>query len=64
MEISKKSFRKNNKSDEELVFSEEEKTKIISYIESLKMDIVDLGILLYFKTGARPGELSAIKKKM
>lgn len=63
MEISKKSFRKNNKSDEELVFSEEEKTKIISYIESLKMDIVDLGILLYFKTGARPGELSAIKKE-
>lgn len=62
MEISKKSFRKNNKPDEELVFSEIEKDKIINYIKDSKMDIISLGILLYFKTGVRPGELSAIKQ--
>ena len=62
MEISKKSFRKNNKPDEELVFSEIEKDKIINYIQNSKMDIISIGILLYFKTGMRPGELSAIKQ--
>lgn len=62
MEISKKSFRKNIKQDEELVFTEDEKDKIISYIENSDIDIISLGILLYFKSGMRPGELSAIKQ--
>lgn len=62
MEISKKSFRKNIKQDEELVFSEIEKDKIINHIKDSDMDIISLGILLYFKTGMRPGELVAIKQ--
>lgn len=43
MEISKKSFRKNIKQDEELVFSEIEKDKIINHIKDSDMDIISLG---------------------
>lgn len=63
MDISRKIFRKNIKSDEELVFSEYETGKIIKYITESKLDILNLGILLYFKTGVRPGELVAVKKE-
>lgn len=62
MEISKKSFRKNLKSDKELVFTDKEIQTIYDYIIYSDMDIVNLGILLCFKSGVRPGELSALKR--
>lgn len=61
MEISHKSFRRSVKQDEEVVFSEKETTDIIDYIMKSKLDIINLGILLCFKTGVRPGELAGLK---
>lgn len=63
MDISKKSFRKVIKTDEELVFSEDETAKVTNYIMESDLDILNLGILLYFKSGARPGELVALKRE-
>lgn len=63
MEIPRKAFRRDAKPDEDLVFSEEETEIIVKYIESNPFDMLNLGILLAFKTGVRPGELSAIKKE-
>ena len=63
MDISKKSFRKVIKTDEELIFSEDETEKVINYIMESDLDILNLGILLYFKSGARPGELVALKRE-
>lgn len=61
MAISKKCFRKVIKTDEELIFSEDETDEVINYIMESDLDILNLGILLYFKSGARPGELVALK---
>lgn len=61
MDISKKSFRKVIKTDEELIFPEDETDEVINYIMESDLDILNLGILLYFKSGARPGELVALK---
>lgn len=60
MEISKKLFRKDVKDDNDLVFSSEECEKIMRFA-SENIDIRNLGILLLFKTGMRPGELAALK---
>lgn len=61
IEISRKSFRRNHKADEEQVFMEYELPKVIQYLEE-NQDIVNLGILLLFKTGLRIGELAGLKK--
>lgn len=61
MDISRKAFRKTQKRDDELVFMEAEQQKLFSYFESRENDIIDLGILLMFKTGLRPGELVSLK---
>ena len=63
MEISRKAFRRNQQPDEALVFSEEETDQIIQYIISSQLDLINLGLLLAFKTGVRPGELAALKKE-
>ena len=63
MEISPKSFRRIHHEDDELVFMEDEHQKILSYLTNQKNDIVNLGILLLFKSGLRPGELAALKKE-
>lgn len=60
IEISRKSFRKVVKEDEELVFMEDELPKIMSELLE-NQDIVNLGILLLFKTGMRIGELVALR---
>lgn len=60
MEISKKLFRKDVKCDSDLVFSSEECEKIMQFA-SENIDIRNLGILLLFKAGMRPGELAALK---
>ena len=61
IEISRKLFRKEVKSDEEQVFMIDELPKVTDYLES-NQDIINLGILLLFKTGLRIGELVALKK--
>lgn len=61
IEISRKSFRKNSKTEQELVFSEVETAKVTDYIINTFPDIISLGIMLMFKTGLRPGELVAVK---
>ena len=44
-----------------MIFSEDETDEVINYIMESDLDILNLGILLYFKSGARPGELVALK---
>ena len=61
MEISKKLFRRNVKSDDEQVFTTDELPKVLDYLKE-NPDIVNLGIFLLFKTGLRIGELAALKK--
>ena len=56
-------FKKNIKEDDELVFMDDEKKRLFNYFENKEMDLKDLGILLLFYTGMRPGELSAIQWK-
>lgn len=60
IEISRKSFKKIVKEDYEEVFMECEEPKVLNYLEETP-DILNLGILLMFKTGMRVGELVVIK---
>ena len=60
IEISRKSFRKVIKDDDEQVFMFDEVPKITEYLEQ-NQDMLNLGILLLFKTGLRIGELTALK---
>ena len=60
IEIPRKAFRKAKKQAEELVFGENEMPRVIAYLED-NLNIVNLGILLLFKTGMRIGELVALK---
>lgn len=61
MEIPKNIFRVVRKSNEKLVFTEEEMERVIDYIIRNSKKEADLGLVLCFKTGIRPGELSTIK---
>ena len=61
LDISKKSFRKVIKSDEEMVFTDEEIDMIVDYINNAEPSIINLGIILSFQAGLRSGELSALK---
>lgn len=61
MEISRRSFRKIIRCENELIFSEDETQALINFIMNRDLDLLDLGILLYFKSGVRPGELVALK---
>ena len=60
MDISKNSFREIEHEDDELVFTDEEKEKITVAIEDWGYDSINLAILLLFKTGCRPGEITAL----
>lgn len=63
IEISRKSFRRERKSDDDLIFTDEEIEKINELILGREDPyIIDYAILLLFKTGMRPGELSSLKK--
>lgn len=59
MEINKKVFKKTIKEDFEEVFMEDEEESVTHYLEN-NPDILNLGILLMFKTGLRVGELVAV----
>lgn len=61
IEISRKAFRRSVKTDSEQVFMEDELPKVLEYLEE-NSDIVNLGLLLLFKSGMRVGELAALKK--
>lgn len=60
MDISRKAFKKIIKEDYEEVFSDDEKDKIMGYMEK-HPDIYNLGIILIFETGLRVGELVGLK---
>lgn len=60
IEISRKSFRKKAKSDEETVFMENELPEVMNYLED-NLDIVNIGLVILFKSGLRIGELAALK---
>lgn len=61
IDISPKSFKKSYHSADELIFNREEIVKIKQYIDNAKPSIINLGILLDFLTGLRPGELAALR---
>lgn len=61
MEISAKRFSKKVIDISQLIYTEEEVSRIGNYIDSKERDVLDLGIILLFKSGMRPGELSALK---
>ena len=60
LDVSDRDFRKIVKEDYEEVYDEEETPIIMGYLEK-NTDIVNLGILLMFVTGARVGEVVALK---
>lgn len=62
MDCPRRGFRKNRKTENELVFTKEETDKIMDYFYSEELSIVDLGLVLLFYTGLRPGELAGLKK--
>lgn len=62
MEISPKRFEKKKLNPELQVYNSSEKLVMEKYLMS-NMDIINLGILLLFKTGLRIGELSALKRE-
>ena len=53
--------KKSSKSDEDLVFCDEEVKRITDYCNSTKK-LVDMGIILLFGSGVRVGELAALEK--
>lgn len=61
IDFSKKEFAKNIKDDIEQVFFEKEEKNITSLLCE-NPDIINLGILLMFKTGLRIGELCTLKQ--
>lgn len=60
IDTSETDFKKVIKEDYEEVFSEEEMTIIMDYLEN-NPDMMNLGILLMFVTGARVGEVVSLK---
>ncbi len=60
IEISRKRFRKNIKADDELVFMDDELPRVIDYLIENE-DIMNIGLLILFKSGLRIGELAALK---
>ena len=61
IEISPKSFKKVIVKDEEQVFTDAEVEKIVNFVRSREMTLINLGIVLAFQTGLRAGELSALQ---
>lgn len=62
IEISRNTFRKREIKNDLQVYSKDEKLRMEEYLEN-NLDIVNLGLLLVFKTGLRVGELAAVKKE-
>lgn len=60
IEFSKNTFKKVVRSDEELVFTEDELPRVLEEL-SKDLDLINLGLILMFKTGMRIGELAALR---
>lgn len=63
IEVPKKSLKKTIIRPEDLVFNEVEAKTILNYLARNYRSVVDLGIMLLFKSGLRPGELAALKRE-
>lgn len=61
LDISKKVFKKNIKNDEDIVFSKDEIKQIITFLDSEKPKITNLGVMMAIFTGMRVGEIVALK---
>ena len=61
IKFSKKEFKRITHEDNEMVFMVREENKIVPYLEQ-NIDLINLGLLLIFKTGLRIGELVALEK--
>lgn len=62
IEFSKKEFKQVHHEDNEQVFMTNEEEKMIQYLEE-NQDLLNLGLLLLFKTGLRIGELVSLNKE-
>jgi integrase len=62
IEFSKNEFQKVCHEDNEQVFMLDEEAKMLKYLED-NQDLVNLGLLLLFKTGLRIGELTSLNKE-
>lgn len=62
IEFSKNEFQKICHEDNEQVFMFDKEAKIIEYLET-HQDLLNLGLLLLFKTGLRIGELTSLNKE-
>jgi integrase len=60
IEFSKREFCQTKHADNEQVFMKDEERKITDYLVS-HQDLINLGLLLLFKSGLRIGELSVLK---
>lgn len=61
IEFSKNEFQKICHEDNEQVFMLDEEVKMLQYLEN-NPDLINLGLLLLFKTGLRIGELTCLNK--
>lgn len=61
IEFSKNEFQRICHEDNEQVFMLDEEEKMINYLEN-NQDLLNLGLLLLFKTGLRIGELTSLNK--
>lgn len=62
IDLSRNIFRRVYHEDDELVFMEDELPKVYEVLEN-SPDLINLGILLMFKSGMRIGELVALRKE-
>lgn len=62
IQFSKNEFSKIVHEDNEQVFMESEEKKIVKYLEE-NQDVLNLGLLLIFKSGLRIGELVSLEKE-
>lgn len=62
IEFSKNEFKKVHHEDSEQVFMNNEEEKMVGYLMD-NPDLLNLGLLLLFKTGLRIGELTALRKE-
>lgn len=62
IEFSKKEFKQIHHEDNEQVFMTNEEEKMTTYLEE-NPDLINLGLLLLFKTGLRIGELVSLNKE-
>lgn len=60
MDISRKAFRVIKHTDDELVFTDDEKERIEAAIDKWGYDSINLAILVLFKSGCRPSEVTAL----